>query len=186
MSNIQSGISLSDPRVRVIDTSKLKRYSVAEGSEEAFRDFVSGQEGFLKARHADYSGVSSHPGYRPYARVVVGGKTVATIDNFGGVQSSNAMGGKIRPALEAADRKSAGQQGPAAALARAEEIARQLGGKVAMASTAMTQSEFNATPAPQVTVNQAALQNDPMYEQLQKLKQARSAFLAQQQAQEEV
>jgi len=184
MSNIQSGYSLSDPQVRAIDMSTLKRVSVAEGSEEFFRDFVSSQERFLESRHADFSGVSSHPGYRPYAKVVVAGKTVATIDNFGGVQSSNAMGGKIRPALETADRKSAGRQGPAAAQARAEEIAKLLGGKVVMTSTAMSQSEFNATPAPKVTVDQASLRNDPLYEQLQQLKKARTLFLAQQQAQE--
>jgi len=97
----------------------------------AASDFLAGLQGPPPGIIPD-----NHPS-QVYAQVKVGGEVVATIYNSGGVESSNALGGRIHN-LVAED---AGQ-GPDLAADRAARIAKMLGGTVEKANTAMEQGEW--------------------------------------------
>lgn len=181
MASIQTGISINSPHVTALDTSKMKAFHLSEAPEEQYQSFINAQEKFLKSQYTEHPDTSNHPLYKPYATVQVDGKTVATLYNSGGVSSSNAIGAKIQK-LFADDDTSL--SGPAGAQERAEKIAELLGGTVEKSSTAITQAQFRANPHPEGTINYAAMHEDPMYEQLQKTKQARTLYLAQQFAQD--
>lgn len=181
MPSIQAGISINEPHVKALDMSKMKMLHVSEASEEQYKNYVHSQEKVLKSQYTERPDVSDHPLYKPYATVQVDGKTVATLYNSGGVSSSNAIGAKIQGLFANEDTN---LSGPAGAQDRAEKIAELLGGTVEKSSTAITQARFRADPHPEGTVNYSAMHEDPMYEQLQKTKQARTLFLAQQFGQE--
>lgn len=181
MTSIPPGLSIFNPNVQALDMSKLKAISASEMPEEIYQRFVGAQEKFLEGRHSQAADTSKNPTYKEYATVTVNGRVVAEIDNHGWVKSSNALGGKIHQLLSD---ETSGLSGPALAQERVEKIAALLGGRVEKSSTAMTQARFNSTPQPQSTVDYQAMREDPAYEQLQKTKQARTLFLAQQMAQE--
>lgn len=181
MTSIQAGIALNDPNLRALDMSKLKAISAFEMPEEIYQRFVGAQESFLEGRHSQPADTSQNPTYKEYATVRVNGKVVAEIDNHGWVKTSNAVGGNIHQLFS---EETNGLSGPGLAQERAEKIAALLGGAVERSSTAMSQAQFNSTPQPQSTVDYQALRDDPAYQQLQKTKQARTLFLAQQMAQE--
>jgi len=184
MSDIQSGISLNQAGIKPIDMSKLKLFHVSEAPEEEYRRFMETSESMLKHKYSAVSGLTNNPTYNDYATVKVGGKVVATVNNQGFVQSSNAIGSKLRtsgmPGLVN------GQNGPVLAQARAEFIADLLGGEVVKSSTAMTQSQFKGVPAPRTIVDLEAMKQDPGYAMLEKTREARTLFLAQQLAQDSI
>ena len=177
MTSIQTGIYINSPHVTALDTSKMKAFHVSEAPEEMYQNFINAEEKFLESQYTEHSDTSNHPLYQPYATVQVNGKTVATLYNGGSVSSSNAIGAKIQKLFT---NEGTNLSGPAGAQDRAEKIAELLGGTVEKSSTAMTQAQFRANPHPEDTVNYSAMHEDPMYEQLQKTKQARTLFLAQQ------
>ena len=183
MNTIQSGISIHDPNVKTIDLSTFKSFKVSEAGTELYQRLVDVQEKILENLYTSQPDVSGHPLYKPYATIEVDGKTVATISNSGGVTSSNSSGHKIQKILE--QEGDTNLSGPDGAQERAAKIAEQLGGTVEKSSTAITQEEFNANPHPAGTIDYGAMHEDPMYEQLQKTKQARTLFLAQKFAQED-
>ena len=170
------GIPVSS--LRILDG--VKPLNICEADEETYQRLVGAQEQLLEMRYRQAPDLSNNLAYAPYATVRVNGKVVAEIDNNGFVTTSNAMGARINRMLPEADWAG---EGPNLAQARAELIARQLGGTVEKASTALTQSQFSAIPKPSATVDYEAMRLDPLYEQLQKTKQARTLFLAQQLAQ---
>ncbi len=147
--------------------------------EELYQRFVGAQEKFLEGRHSQSADTSQNPAYKEYATVRVNGKVVAEIDNHGWVKTSNSLGGKIHQLFS---HETNGLNGPLLAQERAEKIAALLGGTVEISSAALTQAQFNATPQPGSSIDYDALKEDPAYEQLQKTKQARTLFLAQQMA----
>lgn len=173
------GIDLA--RVQRLDTSGLKRVNLAEAPEEEYGRFLDMMERMLELRHAVPPDVSNNPAYEDYAQVVVKGKVVAVIDNNGAVESSNAVGAQLQDRLPGSVN---GSSGPRLAQARAEVIASLLGGTVEKASTALTQSTWERTPKPTMTFNRQGMLEDPLYENITRLKQARSTFLAQQYGQE--
>ncbi|PCI54970.1 MAG: hypothetical protein COB36_08955 [Alphaproteobacteria bacterium] len=181
MTSIHTGIYINDPHVKALDTSKMKMFHISEADEGLYQRFISAEEKFLESQYTEHPDTSNHPLYQPYATVQVGGKTVATLYNNGSVSSSNALGAKIQRLFADDDTN---LTGPAGAQDRAEKIAELLGGTVEESSTAMTQAQFRANPHPEGAVNYSAMHEDPIYEQLQKTKQARTLFLAQQIAQE--
>lgn len=184
MTAISPGMSLQEPGVRALGTSKLKMFHVSEAPEELYQSYLDSHESLLKSRYSSPSAdFFKSPTYVEYAQVKVAGKTVATVFNSGGVRSSNALGGKIGELVREADKAAGALQGPLAAQARAEKIAEALGGTVAKSSTAMTQAEFHAAPKARFVVDYEAMRADPAFEQLQKTKEARTLFLAQQAAQ---
>lgn len=80
-------------------------------------------------------------GYGDYAKVVVGGKVVATLANSGAATLSNALGAQLSGQLDNDG------SGPELAQRRAEQIAAALGGTVVKSSSAMSQSAWaNRTP----------------------------------------
>ncbi len=81
------------------------------------------------------------PPDRPYATVTRNGKVIAKISNNGSVEASNALGSEIGEILN--DGLS---RGPELAQKRARQIADALGGKVVKASTAQTQTQWQARP----------------------------------------
>lgn len=181
MTSINTGIPVNS--VNAIDLSNVKMFKVSEADPKLYKQMVESQERFLESRHTTRPDVSNHPHTKPYATIEVGGKTVATIYNSGGVSSSNALGAKIHNLLSKSDSNLTGPEG---AQERAEKLAEALGGRVVQSSTAITQVEFYANPYPIGEIDYAAMHKDPMYQQLQKTKQARTEFLAQQFAQEGV
>jgi hypothetical protein len=166
-------------------TASLKAVPLAEAPEDLFQMVMAAKQDMLEQRYSTPPDTSKNPAYAPYATVTVNGKVVAKIDNHGFVETSNAMGGLCGDAIAAADARSGGASGPQLAQARAEEIAKALGGKVDKASTAMSQRAFEATPQPTATVNEAAMRADPEYAQIAQLRQAHAAFLAQHMGQQQ-
>lgn len=121
------------------------------------------------------------PATQPYATVTVGGKVVATIDNQGVVSTESEGLGKQLADLLLNDVN--GSNGPVLARARADQIAKLLGGQVGKNETALTQSQFLALPSvvePKRIVDYDALRRDPQYLQLESLKEKRAEYLRQQ------
>jgi hypothetical protein len=176
----------------------LKPIHVSELPEDQYQSFMEGEQRriaankqYLEDQYTQYSqpDLSNDRRTKPYATVIVGGKTAAMIDNQGGVESDDVLGAQLRDILVG---EVNGTNGPDLAQARAEQIAKLLGGRVVNSATAITQRAFNAIPSfapPQATVDQEVMKKDPLYEQLQnmnanfeKLKQQRAEYLALQQA----
>tara|TARA_R110002124_G_scaffold64985_2_gene177849 strand:- start:666920 stop:667816 length:897 start_codon:yes stop_codon:yes gene_type:complete len=174
MTSIQSGMPIDLTAIKQLDLSKAKITPISEVSEDRYQSFVSSMERVLEGLHAVMPTTEGHPAYETYAHVEVNGKTVATLDNNGFTESSS---GAIHKLLAEED---SALRGPALAQERADKIAEELGGKVVKSSSALTQAEFNAAPQLSLGVNYNTLKADPAYEQLQKTKQARTLFLAQQ------
>lgn len=167
-------ISLAD--VRPVDMSGAKPIRAWEQSAEVFANFVRAQEAILESRHSVRPDTSRDPAYAPYATVQIGGKVVAEIDNHGWVTTSNATAARVG---ELPDSAGGAVSGPALARARAEYLADRLGGSVVTAPTAMTQAEFARLPQPGVKLDTAAMLADPLYRNLQQLKEARAQYLQQ-------
>ena len=184
MTSIQSGIPINAANVRPIDLSKVKMFDIAEAPEGQYQRYLKNAEHMLKIAHSQAPELSSNPTYKDYASVQVNGKVVATVNNQGFVQTSNALGSNLLE--EGLPGQVNGQKGPVLAQARAEFIAELLGGKVIRSPTAMTQSQFNAVPEPSRTVDNRTMREDPVFETLQKTKEARTLFLVQQIAQTSV
>lgn len=182
MTSISSGIAINNSGVRLIDNAQLKPIHISELPKEDYQRIMKAQERMLVMRYKNLPNTADNKTYSEYAKVTVDGKTVAEIDNHGWVKTSNSLSGRISKNLPA---EAGGViTGPALAQARAEYIAELMGGQVEKSSTALTQREFNSIPQPKVTIDYDAMKQDPFYQQLQKTRQARTAFLAQQIAQE--
>lgn len=178
MTSINTGIPINSPHVRAIDAVKMKMFHISEAPEDVYKNFIEASEKVLEAKHRNQPDTDDNPAYKEYATVKVNGEIVAKIDNNGFVETSNALGNKLRK-LAFDDTGN----GPALAQERAEKIADLLGGEVVKSSTALTQSAFNAIPKPDITIDYQAMRDDPMYVQLQRSKEARTLFLAQEIAQ---
>ncbi len=141
----------------------LKPIDVAELPEDRYQSYRDGEQlrlaankRYLESQYTDRSWtdtveasleafpLADTPATQPYATVVVGGKVVATIDNQGVVASDDELGQKLQGILQG---DVDGANGPDLAQARAEQIAELLGGEVRKVDTAMTQSQFNASPS---------------------------------------
>lgn len=168
-------------QVKPVVTRPGQAISIAESDEATFQNHLQSMETMLEGMYSRPPDLSRNPAYQDYAQVMVGGKVVATIDNNGGVTTSNAVGAKLGAKLPGSVN---GQTGPVLAEARAGVIADLLGGKVVKASTALDQSSWATIPTPTPVVDRAALTQDPVYASLQQFRQARAAFLAQQLAQD--
>lgn len=86
-----------------------------------------------------------------YARVIVGGKVVATLYNSGGAESTSAAAAAYNWAAEPSI------AGPDLARLRAQGIADALGGTVEMADTAQTQAEWRPRESGERTYTRAEL-----------------------------
>jgi hypothetical protein len=178
MTAVSTGYPVSQAHVKPLDMSKLKPVQL---TGEALQSHLARMEKLLEARYQQLPDLSGHPAYQDYATVEVNGQVVATIDNHGFTTTSNSVGARIGRLLPGDVN---GQTGPVLAQARADIIAKALGGKVVKSASALTQAQFNGLPQPTATVDVEAMRADPLFAALEKSKQAASAFAAQQIAQE--
>lgn len=166
-----------------IDSSRQNIRRTWELPEEDYQRIIDGMEAILEADYRQFPempDLSDYPAIQPYASIIVDGKVVATVDNQGGVSTDGPLGDKLREIM--VDNVN-GTNGPDLAQARAEQIARLIGGDIVKSDTAMTQADFNALPpfeAPRPTVNYTAMIADSRYTGLQELEQMRQDYLAQQ------
>lgn len=179
VSALVSATGYSIVNAQPIDAAKLQVTKITEASDSLFQAFIDGQEMMLRNKYARIPDTSAHPGYRTYATVVVNGREVASVDNNGFLISSNALGAKLGDQLPGSVN---GKTGPVLAQARAEVVARMLGGTVKPAASAMTQTAYEAMPKLKVTYDATAMTEDPIYDRIQELRRARTLFLAQQMA----
>lgn len=177
MSAIDTRYPINQSGVQALDLSKVKLFKAQEAPEGNYQRFIGEQREALKAAFNQVPDTAGNPTYEPYATVKVRGKIVAEIDNHGFVKTSNGVGGQIAGSIPGDVN---GQTGPVLAQARAERIAELLGGEVVKSSTALTQSQFLAVPQPPAGFGVQALVKEPAFEQLQKIKEAKTLFLAQQ------
>jgi hypothetical protein len=145
---------------------------------------MEAKQDMLEADYTELPSTSDNPTYKDYATIVVNGKTVAHIDNHGWLFTSNSMAGAFTEAVKDADSKTNAVSGPTLAQVRAETIAQYMNGTVVMAPTAIDQSTYDSIPQPTATIDYQAMEQDPRYAELDQLRQAHTAFLAQQIAQE--
>ncbi len=172
MTSIEHRISLKD--VQPLDMSNIKSIAAWEQPGELFESFIKAQEALLESHHSSRPDTSKNPTYAAYATVQVGGQVVAEIDNHGWVATSNSAGAMLGKLPNAAQGVISG---PTLAKARAEYLADLLGGEVVMSSTAMTQTAFANVPQPKVELNTQAMLADPLYQNLQRVKQARARYI---------
>lgn len=163
-----------------IDPSSLKVVKLTEAPQAAFQRLIEAQETLLRGRYTQAPDLSGHPAYQDYARIMVGGKEVARLDNNGYLTTSNRVGAMIEGRFP--NTSPIGRSGPVLAQLRADVVAKLLGGEVVMAKTAMDQGRYDTLPKPKPSIDETAMAQDPLYRQVQETKRARLLFLAQQMA----
>lgn len=181
MSTISDRTDLYQAQAQMFNLASANTGHISEAPEELYNNYIRSQESFLEAR---YTQINAHPNSarnQPYATVKVNGQTVATIDNNGYVESSGATGNRLHTVLS---EEGGPRPGPGLAEERAAKIAALLGGTVEKASSALTQSAYQARTANSLSVNYEAMREDEAYQQLQEIKRARTLFLAQQNGQD--
>lgn len=92
-----------------------------------------------------------------YAVVNVPGGSIK-IFNSGVMETSNAVGARMQGVLRRHDTQLSGPQG---AQERAEILAREMGGTITRASTAITQAQWEALPKTELVTDWDALRRDP-------------------------
>ena len=157
---------------------QLKAIHVSELPEDRYQEFMQAQQQLIEANQQylehQYSSRNKPqpenlPQTQPYATIKVGGKVVASVDNQGVVTTASGLSQDL---LNRLPNEFNGGNGPDLAQARAEVLASYFGGKVEKADTAINQLEFNLLqdlPEMPDNIDYAAMQNDPMFEQLQNL-----------------
>jgi hypothetical protein len=153
--NAKHGIPVSE--LKQIDTSKLKPISIAELPE--LRDQMATH--WLNMRAAEARMATEVPDNAPqntYATVKVNGKVVATLYNSGGAAMTNAAAAAVGDLQDPPGLNG----GPDLAQARAERIAKALGGTIEKASTAIKQSQW--TPRPDISTNYSRTQLDDAWQ----------------------
>ncbi|WP_207481267.1 hypothetical protein [Arenibaculum pallidiluteum] len=176
MTIISSGQGPSVLGLRRLDTSQIRAVPSSELPDNLYTRLIASQTALLEHKYSQPPDLSDSPAYKKYARVVVSGKVVAELDNNGILATSNALATKLKSLPGDVN----GVTGPILAQARAEFIARQLGGEIEKFPTALTQSAYNAIAKPVARIDRAAMERDPMFQQLQKTISARTLYLAQQ------
>ena len=155
--NPRRGIPVSE--LKQLDTSKLKPVSIADHPE--LRDRMATM--WLNTRAAEArmaTEVADNAPQNISATVKVNGKVVATLYNGGSSMMTNAAAAAVgdlqdRPGLNG---------GPDLAQARAERIAKAVGGAIEKAPTAIAQSQW--TPRPDISTNYSRTQLDDAWQAL--------------------
>lgn len=178
MSDIHAGTGIDVRKLKslhdLVNDGKIKKISLHEMPEERFQSYIENHERFLESRYSSISNYHGNPVNDAYAHVVKGGEVVAKIYNHGGTETANALSGLTRNLPGDIN----GQTGPVLAEARAAMIAEMTGGTVEKLPSAISQREYLAAPKPSVSVDYEAMREDKLFENLTKLKQARTEYLA--------
>jgi hypothetical protein len=159
-------------------SAQLNAIHVSELPEERYQQFIEAQKQLIEAnrQHLEnqYSSRNNPqpenlPQTQLYATIKVGGKVVASLDNQGVVTTASDLSQELLARLP---NELNGGNGPDLAQARAQVLAGYFGGKVEKADTAINQLEFDLLQHQAemaVSIDYAAMHNDPMFEQLQNL-----------------
>ncbi len=153
--NARHGIPVSE--LKQIDTSKLKAVSITDLPE--LRDQMATH--WLNMQAAEARMATEVPDNAPqntYATVKVNGKVVATLYNGGCSVMTNAAAAAVGDLQDPPGLNG----GPDLAQARAERIAKALGGTIEKAPTAITQSQW--TPRPDISTNYSRTQLDDAWQ----------------------
>jgi hypothetical protein len=148
--NAKAGFAVSD--LKQLDTAKLKAISIKDNPE--LRDRMA--MNWLATQAANAAAANEVPDNAPqniYATVKVNGKVVATLYNGGSVAMTNAAAATVGDLQDPPGLNG----GPDLAQARAERIAKAVGGTVEKASTAITQSTWRPRPDVSPTYSRAQL-----------------------------
>ena len=151
----KQGIPVSE--VKKLDTAGLKVISIDDHPE--LRDRMATM--WLNHQAAEARRATEVPDNAPqniYATVKVNGEIVATLYNGGGSGMTNAAAGAVGDLQDPPGLNG----GPALAQARAERIAKVLGGTIEKAPTAITPSQW--TPRPDVPTNYSRRQLDDAWQ----------------------
>lgn len=183
----------------LLASGKVKAINVAELPEEKYQSFMEAEkrrieanEFYLKNQYTgepQFPDLTNYPGTKNYADIVVGGQVVAKVDNQGVITIfDDSIAARLKDKLPDDIN---GKGGPDLAQARAEAAAKLLGGHVLKSSTAISQSQFDALPVPQIIpgeVDYDSMKNDTLYQQIEKMREHyqkteldRAAYLAKQQ-----
>ena len=170
---------------------QLNAIHVSELPEERYQQFIEAQKQLIEAnqQHLENQYSSRNkpqpenlPQTQPYATIKVGGKVVASVDNQGVVTTASDLSQDLLARLP---NELNGGNGPDLAQARAQVLAGYFGGKVEKADTAINQQEFDLLQHQAemaVSIDYAAMHNDPMFEQLQNLMTSLKNYESQRQA----
>lgn len=149
------GIPVSE--LKKLDMSGLKVISVADNPE--LRDRMATT--WLNMKAAEARLATEVPDNAPqniYATVKVNGEVVATLYNGGSSAMTNAAAAAVGDLQDPPGLNG----GPNLAQARAERIAKALGGTIEKAPTAITQSQW--TPRPDISTNYSRAQLDDAFQ----------------------
>jgi hypothetical protein len=151
----KQGIPVSE--LKKLDMSGLKVISVADHPE--LRDRMATTWLNMKAAEARFATeVPDNAPQNVYATVKVNGEVVATLYNGGSSMMTNAAAAAVGDLQDPPGLNG----GPDLAQARAERIARALGGTIEKAPTAITQSQW--TPRPDISTDYSRTQLDDAFQ----------------------
>jgi hypothetical protein len=153
--NPRHGIPVSE--LKQLDTSKLRPVSIADHPE--LRDRMATRWLDTQAAEARMATeVLDNAPQNIYATVKVNGKVVATLYNGGSSMMTNAAAGAVGDLQDPPGLNG----GPDLAQARAERIAKALGGTIEKAPPAIAQSQW--TPRPDISTNYSRTQLDDAWQ----------------------
>lgn len=174
MSLFATGMSSGDVKGGMIELLMLKRAQMAQASSSDYDKVLQEQEKALNDRHLKGADGAESPINDLFAVIQVDGKTVASILNSGAVIAEEGQSDQIAALLS---QEKSLNNGPALAEERAAKIAEFVGGEAEKSASALSQVDYDAARAAG-HVDQEALQADPGYKELIKMKDARTRFLA--------
>lgn len=180
-SETSSGIRIPVGSLTLLNMSGIKATPIWELPEEEYQRALAAAENMFKYQYQSEPAMpdlSNYQPVKPYATVVVNGKVVAELDNQGCMTTSNELYSRLQDKIP---NDVNGKNGPVLAQARAEIVAQMLGGSIVKADTAMTQMAFNGYPSleiPEPVIDYETMMKDPLYLNLQKVKEQRAAYLA--------
>ncbi|MBF0269041.1 MAG: hypothetical protein HQL44_10670 [Alphaproteobacteria bacterium] len=163
----EAALRIDIRQMKQIDPEKLKIHRLSPQEEKAFK---LEEKKIIEQMFTRPTGKTS---YGEYARVVLNGKTVATLSNEGYAEMSNAFGGVIGSKLPN------NGSGPELAQRRAEMIAKATGGTVVMNESAMTQRQWINREPIKFAVDLVAMEREGFLERWQELSGSNAAFSAQ-------
>lgn len=167
-------IDLNQHQARALSVSQL---NLAELPNRDFQQILQGMGTSLKTIDHHIEHDKNHPVNDIYAEVLVDGQVVATLDNNGYLETSNAFHAKYQAVLDAGINPPGVPKGPELAQARAELIAQLTGGKIRQHESAMDQKAYEQADKPFVRLDAELSMQDALYHsQRMKIEQARRVF----------
>lgn len=163
--DMQSPVHIDLSKMKQIDISNMNTRKLTPDEEKAFRAETK------KIIEGMFTRPVGKTSAGDYAKVVVNGKTVATLSNEGYAEMSNGL-------LHIGSTLPNDGGGPELAQRRAEAIAKATGGTVVKQASAMTQSQWNQREPIKLTVDFAQMKREGFFERWKELSGSTTAFNA--------